>query len=355
MGGDRQPEIGRAESLTRPGEGRNYYMKPVTWRSFEVIHRHLNAVVSGKDDVTWWGHFKQCHGSFDTGLFFNCGNGWVERGFFRAGIVRRAVGFDISSDLLRAAEEEAAKLGMPASYSQTDVNVFVADGLRCDLVVNNGAGHHVAYLDRLTRQLHRALNPAGLYVMMDYTGPHRNQYPWEIWSKIVEFNETLPPQYRKILRYPHMKTMLKVDPTEAIHSDLQIPILKRYFDILEHIPLGGGIAYTLLHKNQTLHRERNTPQGEETVERILEADRQLLARLPESSLFSYCVAKARPGALRNPKLIEWTRDEEARETRAQRDGGRYYAPRALELIYNELSRTEYQLQIVRKTAGIEKS
>jgi SAM-dependent methyltransferase len=279
-------------------------------------------------------------------LFVNCGNGWVEREAFRERLIQRALGFDVSEALVDAAAMEASKIGMPCVYMVCDANQIHLGGIEVGLVVNHGAMHHVAYIDRLTRRLHKVLAKGGIYVPFDYTGPHRNQYSWEAWSAIVELNASLPERLRATLVYPHIKTMLHTYPTEAIHSELQVDLLKRYFDLQQFAPLGGALAYQILYQNTRLYNERHTVEGVETLQRIMDTDRTFVAPHPESSLFSFWVATSKADALGNEALLaEWEHQENLREEMAARSGGSYYKESALEIIYNEVAELRHLMSL----------
>ena len=121
-----------------------------------------------------------------------------------------------------------------------------------DLVINVAALHHVQYIDRFCRILCKTLREEGVLINYDYIGPHRNQYSSRQWYYIHQVNRKLPGFIRNNLKKPYLRTMLKTDPTEAIHSDLTIPVLSRYFDIFERHDAGGGIAYEILLNNTKL-------------------------------------------------------------------------------------------------------
>ena len=337
-------ESASGDETVVPADDFNYYRDIIYWNSFERTISLWNETISGDANIFWVQYLKRKYGTFEQGLFLNCGNGWVERALFEAGVIKSAIGLDIGKSALEIANIEADKIGMPSEYINIDTNKFSAmQGRSIDLIVNHGAMHHVAYLNRVTRELRDALKQSGLYVLMDYVGPHRNQYPWNMWSQIVEFNETLPEEFRKKLEYAHMKTMIAMDPTEAIHSEIQVHILQRYFDIEEYIPLGGGIAYTILFENRALFRARHTPEGKATLERIFEEDRRLLTELPESNLFAFAIAKPKQ-KFDDAALVEmWQREENDREDRARIDGGRYYPINALEIIYNQIADMKHEL------------
>jgi 2-polyprenyl-6-hydroxyphenyl methylase/3-demethylubiquinone-9 3-methyltransferase len=325
------------DTVLKPAAGFEYYKQEIYWNNFDQVQMRMNLAVSGDPAVGWVQHVRRLYGVRDPGFFISCGNGWVERDCFRAGLIRSAIGFDVLPDLVGTAAAEAEKIGMPARYFQADGNTLPDDGPTCELIVNHGAMHHIAYIDRLTRQMARFLKPGGIYVVNDYTGPHRNQYGWEAVSRCAELNHSLPEAYRARLGYAHVPTMLAHDPTEAIHSELQMDVLRRYFDIVTHVRFGGALAYSLLFQNHLLYRDQRTERGAACIGRILAADQEFLNERPESNLFTFAICTPKAAPPRQKQLDSWTREEMEREARARDNGGRYYPPTALELIYNGLA------------------
>jgi hypothetical protein len=143
-----------------------------------------------------------------------------------------------------------------------------------------------------------------------------------------------------------MKTMLNTDPTEAIHSELQVDVMNRYFDLIQYNALGGPIAYQILYQNAALFDEQHTLEGRATLERIIAADIDMLKAMPESNLFSFWIAKPKKSDFPSQHQIEsWEVEENDREEDAKLAYGRYYPIVALELINNEIADLSYQLSI----------
>ena len=318
---------------TKPSNDFEYYTNIVYWNDFEVVREHFNRTISGDQTISWPQYLKAKYGVFERAFSINCGNGWVERDLFKVGLIREVLGMDFSEKSIADAIVAARDLGIPATYWVGDCNVYEPSGTTVDLVVNHAAMHHVAYVNRLTHQVANMLGRSGRYVAFDYVGAHRNQYPAEMWSAMVEFNESLPPRYQATLDYPHIASMINTDPTEAIHSELQVDVMKRYFDIEEYAPLGGAIAYHILYQNSILFRERHTTEGAEAVNRILQADRAFSTKNPGSELFAFWIAAPKRTSLPSPIEIEaWQKEENSREVDAARNGGRYYPRTGMEIM-----------------------
>ena len=318
-----------------PKKGFQYYQDKY-WNDLDRVVRILNERATGDPDRLWSEHLRDNYGPFRHALVLNCGNGWVERELVNRGVVASAVGIDVSADLLKDARKEAAAAGLPLRYVQLDTNRAEFPDENFDLVVNHAAMHHVAYVDRVTRRVCELLAPDGVYVSWDYVGPHRNQYTALQWEHAWTANLGLAPDLRQVMRYPHLPTMMAGDPTEAVHSELIVPTIERYFRIEHHARLGGGVGYLLLTHNEAIH-SRSQGDVDDAVQAVMAADGALTDAHPETTLFSYIVARPEKEVLADTgRLAEWTAAEDDRERRAAEAGGAYYPPTALGAISEAL-------------------
>jgi hypothetical protein len=296
------------------------------WNEYPQVKAYIFGRISGDENVDIFSHFAQrVPRQFERALILNCGNGWVERDLFARGVLAEAVGVDYSDALLAEARSSARTLGLRARYQKMDVNSALFPSDPMDLAVNYAAGHHIAYLDRVFRAVCNILPADGWYFGYDYVGAHRNQYSGEAWDQIGQLNHRMPPHLRQELAYPHLPTMLLTDPTEAIHSELVFEVFRRYFQVVEHVPVGGAIAYPLLTFNERMF---SAPDGDEKsmwIQKILEADAQFLDSHPDSALFAYFTGRPLKAVLGDDEqLLRWTEEEDQREADARLNGGEYY-------------------------------
>ena len=332
------PEGKRSAASAVPADSAVYYQSRY-WNDLEIVQRYMAEASSGDPGKGWMDDFQErfcSSGPFEHGFFPNCGNGWVERDFIDRGIVRRASAFDYAQDLIDQAE--AARGARPISYVQADVNRVELPVGAYDLVVNVGALHHVQYVNRFARLLARAMTDAGVLVGFDYVGPARNQYSRSQWRLIEAANRSLPPALRvPQLRRPHLPTMLVTDPTEAIHSDLVLDMIERYFRVEERHDLGGGVAYQLITHNERFFEPGRAAEIAEPLARLLARDRELTAAGRVPSLFAYYIARPDKAAVEDPRAQAWQAEEDRREAWAaghrgvysRRDHARLLADRAL--------------------------
>jgi len=302
------------------GEG---YYQSVYWNDFKRVLSAISKDLTGDENKWWAQDFRERYAKtpYELGLALNCGNGWVERDLVDKGIVKQVIGFDYSLDLLRIAERD--KNGRNIQYFQADVNRLDLPENCFDLVINVAALHHVQYIDRFCRTLCRSLKDGGILLNFDYIGPHRNQYSFQQWYYIDKVNRRLPAQICNALKKPYLRTMLKTDPTEAIHSDLTIPVMARYFDLFERHDTGGGVAYEILLNNTKLLAippEILNPYLDE----IIRLDKQYTREGKVPAMFSYFLARPNKQALQNTRLMRgYELEENKREIAATRRGGVY--------------------------------
>lgn len=225
------------------------YYSDFYWNDIEAVKEHINFLISGDKKIDYLNNFKnKIKRKFNKALVLNCGNGHVEREFIKNNIIDSAIGIDISKDLI--AEANLNKQNFDISYIQHDINTFDFSSIDFDLLIVFAAGHHIQYLNRVFFEASKVLlKNNGMIVGFDYIGPHRNQYPLEVWNKTFCFNQKLPKFFQNNLVYPHLPTMLVTDPSEAIHSEYLEESLNYYFD-LDMTMLGGGIAYEILSHNE---------------------------------------------------------------------------------------------------------
>jgi SAM-dependent methyltransferase len=294
------------------------------WNDFPPVIEYISENITGNPQKWWVQDFKErfCEVPFSRGLFLNCGNGWVEREFIDYGMVHHAIGFDYSQELLLQAKE--LKSNRAISYFRADVNRIHLPDDSFDLIVNVAALHHVQYINRLCRVLCRTLTKDGIFVNFDYVGPHRNQYSLRHMRLMQKVNRSLPKHIRKDnLRWAHLPTMLNVDPTEAIHSELIFTAVYQYFNVFERHDVGGGIAYEILTHNDKLS-EISADDLFPYIRRILEIDKEYTTRGKVPNLFSYFLARPNKTVLGDiNKLERLQRCESFRESWAEKLGGVY--------------------------------
>ena len=263
------------------------------WNDLEIVGKYKNKLGTDNENTHWISdiltRFKE-HLPFENVLIVGCGNGWLERQLFEMKIGLHFDAFDISQKYI----DEAKKLSknMPIDYFIEDINEMShIENKKYDAVFNFAILHHATKIDNATRRLSEVLKPDGFIFNEEYVGPARNQYSDEHLKIMLEVMSDLPVKFRSkhLLRPPLAN--FRIEPTEAIHSDLVRPTFQKYFDILYERDLNGGIAYMLLWNNIEQFKNSDDPEAKKWLEYLLEKDFEFSNLKKVPVLFWYGVGK----------------------------------------------------------------
>jgi ubiquinone/menaquinone biosynthesis C-methylase UbiE len=310
------------------------YYHGIYWNDYKPVVEYMCKNFTGDKNKWWVEDFKERYAAkpFEHALSLNCGDGRWERDFIDKKIVKKITAFDVSPDLIKKANELKDKRGI--KYFVADANKVNFRSNQFDLIINYAALHHTQYINRMCRVLSSALKPGGVFVNFEYIGPHRNQYPFIEWVLLHFVNNKLGDKFKQNLHYPHIPTMLATDPTEAIHSELIINTVKRYFNIIEKHDTGGAIAYPLITHNKKMI---SLPKKEvyNVIPDILKFDENYSNLHLVPRLFSYFIATPDKKSLKNKLVIKkYIAEENQREALASKRRGVYSFIDYLKLVKN---------------------
>ena len=289
------------------------YYQGQYWNDLPQVQNYIAKSITGDENKWWVEYFKQKYATtpFHHGRFLNCGDGRWEREFIDRKIVKTATAFDVSPDFIKKALLLRGKRKI--EYILADANKVKLPKNKYDLIVNYAALHHTQYINRLCNVLANSLTQDGIFLNFDYVGPSRNQYPIVNWLILKLVNNTLPKNLKKTtLGYPHLPTMLATDPTEAIHSNLIVDSVSRFFNITEKRNTGGGIAYEILTHNTNLNKKIiSLKKSKKHIQRLLKLDRIFTTLKIVPVYFSFFIASKK--SQRDVKTAYFQQIENIRE------------------------------------------
>lgn len=281
------------------------------WLQLPAVQRRWNIKMSGNADSDWVDHALSTYLTdrlpLSRCLSLGCGKGRLERQLASLRAFVACDAYDIAEGSIEQARQAAAAAGHQIRYSVEDLNSIQFDRASYDAVWAAGSVHHVANLEHLFEQVARALKPNGLFILNEYIGPSRFQFPPAQRQAIQACLDLLPPAYRRLspqvaqarlsggiggeqrvlppglpqrlldkwrdgdllaavgrrlrllqaaragatfekttTNLPTERSVIAVDPSEAVRSSEILPVLRQYFDIVEFKPLGGTILQFLL-------------------------------------------------------------------------------------------------------------
>ena len=249
------------------------YYSDQYWNDLPQIQNYINQSTTDNPDVTWiediLTRFKQ-YLPFENVLIVGCGNGWLERQLYEMKIGLHFDAFDISQKYIDEARELSKN--MPIDYFIEDINTMSnIENKKYDAVFNFAILHHATEIENATKRISEVLKPDGLIFNEEYVGPARNQYSDEHLKNMIEVMSDLPSKYRSkhMLRPPLAN--FRIEPTEAIHSDLVRPMFEKYFDTIYERNMNGGIAYQILWNNIE-NFNNDDPEGQKWLDYLLKKD-----------------------------------------------------------------------------------
>lgn len=266
-----------------------------------------------------------------------CGFGSIERRFMtKLNSVEHCTGLDLSPGALEVARTRAKEQNLQnITYETADLNNYPWQKNKYDLVIANGALHHLKSLEKVFEGIKYTLKPGGMLYACEYVGPTYQDYdirqlelinacsylvPKELrarralpvnidndlifkWlsscysaANRLEFPEQWPKWKKstaKLLSYfladnneklnfgivqrSNKKYLLKTDPSEGVRSPEIIPVAKKYFSNIEVRPFGGAILQSALDANFYLNFDKTSHTHRNCLELLCSIEKSFMA------------------------------------------------------------------------------
>lgn len=321
------------------------------WLELPQVQRRLNQKISGSPEVDWVAYTLEHHFAdrLPVGhcLSLGCGQGSLERNLARQQAFVHCDALDVAFTSVQRAKAFALQSGFTnINYRVEDANHMQLPLHRYDAVWATGAVHHFASLEQIFEQVSCALKDGGLFILNEYIGASRFQFshrqrqvieaalllvplryrsliedppsagPGERISSSVAAGQivhrirgklkdrdllnavkrrlvrsrariTGTPRIKATANLPTLHSVMAVDPSESIRSAEIVPVLCRYFDIVEFKPMGGAILQFLL---ADIAGNFQGEEGEKVLEMLFTVEDTLMAVGDLDSDFAYIVA-----------------------------------------------------------------
>jgi SAM-dependent methyltransferase len=188
-----------------------------------------------------------------------CGDGSLERHARQLGCRAFFDSIDIAEGALAVAREEAARRGLGGVYyQQVDLNNLCSLPRKYEVVFGCMSLHHVRNLEQLFRAVHEALVPGGRLIFNEFIGPRKFQWTdlqMEIINRVLAAlpsrlreDRSQPGSVKEPVRRPTIEEMDRIDPSEAVLSDLIMPLAHQFFEPVVIREYGGTILHLLLDR-----------------------------------------------------------------------------------------------------------
>ncbi|MGC2457084.1 MAG: methyltransferase domain-containing protein [Gallionellaceae bacterium] len=278
-----------------------------------------------------------------------CGFGHLERQLVtKLGTIKECTGVDIAEGALAVARQRASDEGMESiKYVAADINSLDWEKQKYDLVIANGALHHLKNLEGVLSGIRQSLKPGGVFFACEYVGPSYMDHSTRQLELINAASYLVPPELRartgrpvineRLFRllsrvqvaaskkekpeWPKWKKfvaragrvvfhrdagkfnfgvvhispksyLLRVDPSECVRSDEIIPLAQKYFSDLEVRPFGGGILQHALDDRFYENFDKINPTHVSTLETLCQLERHFMQTGEIGSENAFLIATA---------------------------------------------------------------
>ncbi|MDI9548519.1 MAG: class I SAM-dependent methyltransferase [Chloroflexota bacterium] len=328
----------------------------VFWTQLASVQRRLAMKECGKPDGNWVDHILETYFTgrlpLQRCLSLGCGRGRVERQWADRRAFVACDAYDISPNSIAEAEVLATEAGYDGiNYAVADINQIELPSQHYDAALAVSSAHHFSDLEHVFAQVASALKPDGLFVLHEYVGANRFQFGARQREVIEACLHLIPTEYRMLRaskrsntadspkqsqqrdigwffrrtldklregtllstagRYwrrhraiaagerpvketalPTLRSVIAVDPSEAVRSAEILPVLETLFEIVEYRPLGGTILQFLL---ADIAGNFVDEAGEQLLEILFQLEDALMASGDLPSDFALIVARPRIG------------------------------------------------------------
>jgi SAM-dependent methyltransferase len=161
--------------------------------------------------------------------------------------------------------------------------------------------HHIEALEHLLDQVHGSLTEDGLFVVNEYVGPKRFQFPDWYLPLMDGLLEALPESHRRSLKdgsvkgkavRPNADDVYRVDPSESVRSDEIMGLIEERFEIVYRADFGGTLLQFVL-SDIAGNFDPTDPKDVAMIDLVCLYERTLIEKGVLPSDFVYLVARRR--------------------------------------------------------------
>lgn len=277
---------------------------PKNWWDIPQVQKRWSFLVTGEESISIHDYTakKYLTELKDLSAFSLCsGTGHNEINWTKTGCFKSIKGFDLALTRVKAANDFSRRenLNSILSFEVKDaVNLNLEKEL-FDVIIADGALHHLTPLDEIIKKLKYALKKNGLFILKDFVGPSRFQWTDKQILAVNFLLNKLPEKYKRrwksdSIKNKHYKpsklSMILSDPSEAVESSAILNVLKKHFSLLELKPMGGTILQLLF--NDIAHNFLNEDaETQKWINYCFNYEDSLLKSNEISSDFVYAIYK----------------------------------------------------------------
>ncbi len=234
---------------------------PNNWWDIPAVKSRWNYLISGNAQIDYYEYISQNYLAEKNSLFalsLGCGTGHRELRWAETGKFKCINAYDFSEQRIEQATRNAAQKGL-----SDIVNYHVADVFKIemcenyyDIILAEQSLHHFSPLKKLIPKVQKFLKPGGYFILNEFVGPTRFQWTDRQIEIINGLLAVFPHKYKALwgtnctkskIYKPSRLRMIMTDPSEAVESSKIVPLLYKFFNVVEFKEYGGTILHMLFN------------------------------------------------------------------------------------------------------------
>jgi SAM-dependent methyltransferase len=225
------------------------------------LQKRVNYLVSKNPDIDYFEYICRKYLSGRDSLIvlsLGCGSGEGEVMWAKQGHFKTIDAYDLSESRIKMATRRAKEEGLDGilKFYVRDIVKLEVKKEYYDIVLVGSSLHHFSPLEKVIGIIKESLKPNGYLFICDFVGPTRFQWTDRQLVVANALLSILPDRYKKTMRGDYKKKifrpgylrMILIDPSEAIESSKIMPLLHKYFEIVELKEIGGTIINLVFTK-----------------------------------------------------------------------------------------------------------
>ncbi len=242
--------------------------RPISWMGHPYISKSFNEKVYGSSSSKWGAglfevlkkKYLQKGGSFKRAIAVACGNGRKEMQLVKEGMIDHIKMYELATSRIEEGRAMAKRMGIQNKVEFVYGNAFEMEKEKekYDLVIWLNAIHHMMDTPAAVQWSSDMLLKGGFFVMDDYVGPNRFQWPRIVMQycnkarakfpdSIFKRSEQFSRKRHRVMRVVDQNMVSGVDPSEAADSARILEAISYIFPKREEFLYSSGVSTLALN------------------------------------------------------------------------------------------------------------
>ncbi|HUI91253.1 MAG TPA: class I SAM-dependent methyltransferase [Chitinivibrionales bacterium] len=260
------------------------------WGNINRIQTHISLITTGNSNREYYDYIAEKYLKARQPLIalsLGSGRGYNELRWAGYCRFREFRGIELSPKLVAFANNLAAEnRHSEITFAAGNVSNITLPAGYFDAVFVQHSLHHFSRMEKVIAIVNNCLKPGGLFIVDEYAGKNRLQWPDAQLRQANELLRQMPERYRKLwkldkvkkhVQRPGLLRMYLADPSEAVESEKIRPLLNKHFETLELKEIGGPVLCPLFHDIGANFTD-DDPEAMRIVDRCIQTEMELLRR-----------------------------------------------------------------------------